>query len=197
MNSKVSALLEQIDDLEDRLEDEFEKHRTELGFVNKNGGIVFDEKILLEHLGLKTGLLEYVLNLRLMVVLTAPAIYGMIIPFVLIDLTVVIYQAVCFPVYGLEPVRRSDFLVFDRRHLVYLNALEKFNCLYCTYANGVIGFIREVAARTEKYWCPIKHARRLHYVHSQYRHFEDYGDGDAYKRWIDSFKEKPSRTPRS
>lgn len=76
-----------------------------------------------------------------------------------------IYQAVCFPAYGLVKVRRIDYLVFDRRHLAYLNALEKLNCAYCSYANGIIAFVREVAGLTEKHWCPIKHARRVLAAH--------------------------------
>ena len=60
----------------------------------------------------------------------------MIVPFVLLDLFVTIYQAVCFPVYGIPKVERRTYLVFDRHHLAYLNALEKLNCAYCAYANG-------------------------------------------------------------
>lgn len=31
------------------------------------------------------------------------------------------------------------YVVFDRRHLAYLNAIEKLNCAYCEYGNGVFG----------------------------------------------------------
>jgi hypothetical protein len=94
------------------------------------------------------------------VVLTAPVIYAVIVPLVLLDLFVTIYQRVCFPVYGIPKVNRGDYLIFDRHHLAYLNALEKLNCAYCSYANGLIAYVREIAGRTEQYWCPIKHARR-------------------------------------
>ena len=55
------------------------------------------------------------------------------------------YQAICFPVYKIPKVRRRDYLVFDRHHLAYLNIIEKINCAYCSYANGAIAFMREVA----------------------------------------------------
>jgi hypothetical protein len=44
---------------------------------------------------------------------------------------------------------------FDRRKLAYLNAIEKLNC---DYANGILTYAREIASRTEQFWCPIKHA---------------------------------------
>jgi hypothetical protein len=34
------------------------------------------------------------------------------------------------------------------------------------YANGVFAYVREVGSRTEQYWCPIKHARRVLGVHA-------------------------------
>jgi hypothetical protein len=122
-----------------------------------------------------------VLNARPLTVLTAPVIYALIVPLLLLDLFVTAYQAACFPAYGIPKVRRSDYLVFDRHHLRYLNAIEKLNCAYCSYANGLIAYVREIAGRTEQYWCPIKHARRVIGAHPRYAMFEDYGDADGYK----------------
>jgi hypothetical protein len=78
-------------------------------------------------------------------------------------------------------VRRSDYLVFDRHHLSYLNGLEKLNCAYCSYANGLLAYAREIAGRTELHWCPIKHARRVLGAHGTYHEFDDYGDAEAYQ----------------
>ena len=85
-------------------------------------------------------------------------------------------------VYGIARVRRSDYVVMDRHHLAYLNAIEKINCEYCGYANGVFAYVREIAARTEQYWCPIRHARRIPAPHTRYRNFVDYGDAQGYHR---------------
>ena len=124
--------------------------------------------------------------------ITAPVIYSVIVPLVLLDLFVTVYQAVCFPVYGIPKVRRRDYLVFDRHHLAYLNALEKLNCAYCAYANGLIAYVREIASRTEEYWCPIKHARRLIGAHAYCATFEDYGDAEGYRRRLEELRETPA-----
>ena len=58
---------------------------------------------------------------------------------------------------------------------------EKINCLYCSYASGIINYGREIASRTEQYWCPIKHAHKLVDVHQRYANFLDYGDAQDYK----------------
>jgi hypothetical protein len=71
--------------------------------------------------------------------------------------------------------------VVDRHRLAYLNTIEKLNCVYCGYGNGVIAYAHEVIARTEQYWCPIRHARRVHGAHERYPDFFDYGDAEAYR----------------
>ena len=88
----------------------------------------------------------------------------------------------CFPIYGIARVRRSVYIVIDRQHLAYLNAIEKFNCMYCGYANGVLAYVREIAGRTEQYWCPIRHAVRVRAPHAHYRAFVDYGDAKGYRQ---------------
>jgi hypothetical protein len=115
-------------------------------------------------------------NTRPLVALTSPIIYSLIVPFALADLWVSLYQTLCFPVYRMRPVERAAFFKLDRAKLPYLNAIEKLNCLYCSYVNGVIGYVREVAARTEQYWCPIKHAEDPHTTHDRYTGFAAYGE---------------------
>ena len=138
---------------------------------------------------IKTRLSLYIRNANPLVVLTAPVIYSLIVPFVLLDVSVMIYQAICFPVYKIPKVRRRDYLVFDRHHLAYLNILEKINCAYCSYGNGVVAFAREVSARTEVYWCPIKHARRVLGPHPYYQGFADFGDAEAFRGKFDQMKD--------
>ncbi len=119
---------------------------------------------------------------------TAPIIYSLIVPICLLDLWVTLYQQVCFRAYGIVRVDRSKFIVVDRHHLAHLNGIEKVNCVFCGYANGVFAYVREVAGRTEQYWCPIRHASRVRGAHRQYRHFVDYGDAEGYKRRLLSFR---------
>lgn len=117
-------------------------------------------------------------------VLTAPVIYSLVIPALIMDAFVQLYQAVCFPVYGIPKVNREDYIKQDRHRLRYLNSVKKVNCAYCAYFNGVIAFVREVAGRTEQYWCPIKHAVAPKDRHPRYQNFVDYGDAQRLEqRW--------------
>lgn len=115
-------------------------------------------------------------------VLTAPIIYSIYIPLTLLDLMASIYQTVCFPIYGIEKVNRSDYVVIDRHKLSYLTWLEKLNCVYCGYGNGVLAYVSEIASRTESYWCPIKHEQKVQGPHQRYDSFCEYGDEPAYDR---------------
>lgn len=132
----------------------------------------------------RIGLFCFLRRSRLLVVLSAPVIYAGWLPFLLMDLFVTLYQAVCFPICGIPKVRRSDDLVFDREDLPYLNAIEKFNGFHCSYGNGVAAYTRKVAARTEQYWCPIKHARRVRDAHARYPRFFDHGDAEAFRQGL-------------
>ena len=98
------------------------------------------------------------------------------------------YQFICFPAYGIPKVRRRDYIALDRHKLAYLNSMEKFNCAYCSYVNGLLAYVSEIAGRTEQYWCPIKHALRLKTTHSRYQHFIDYGDAEGYRRRIEEIR---------
>ena len=187
MDSKIAALMEKIQVLESELEAELAKRQADLRFGLEKGEALFEEEVLRRHRELKIRLSTYVLKAPPLVILTAPFIYALIVPFVLLDLFVTVYQFICFPVYGIPKVRRSNFLVFDRHHLAYLNILEKLNCAYCSYGNGLIAYVREIASRTEQYWCPIKHARRLIGAHARYAVFADYGDADGFKKSLQNF----------
>lgn len=182
MNERIVQLLDRLKALDEEIEAEFARSRAELRFGLEKGRVLFEQEILRRHRELQTSLKTYLLNARPLIVLTAPVIYAMIVPLLLLDVAVTIYQAVCFRAYGIERVKRADYFVFDRSHLAYLNALEKLNCAYCSYANGLIAYAREIAGRTEQYWCPIKHARRTMGAHPYYRAFVDYGDADAYRQ---------------
>ena len=130
------------------------------------------------------GLWVYLKGVRLPVLLTAPLIYFCVIPFILLDFSVVVYQAVCFPLNGIPKVRRRNYLIFDRGRLPYLNAIEKLGCVYCSYANGLLAYVVEIAARTEQHFCPIKHAAEVPTPHTRYAHFLPYGDAGAYRNRV-------------
>ena len=62
--------------------------------------------------------------------------------------------------------------------------------MYCGYFNGLISYVQEIAARTEQYWCPIKHARKISTIHSRYKFFFEYGDGEEYKKNLEEIRQK-------
>lgn len=180
MTERLQALLQRLHEVETDIEQEVARHRDELQVRLTETGVQFEQSVLARQKALRRRLGRYVADAPPLFVLTAPVIYAGIVPFLLLDLFVTIYQWICFPVYGIAKVRRADHLVFDRSSLAYLNLIEKINCAYCSYGNGVLAYAREIAARTEQYWCPIKHARKLAASHNRYEQFAPYGDGEHY-----------------
>ena len=66
--------------------------------------------------------------------------------------------------------------------------IEKINCAYCSYANGLLAYLQEIAGRTEQFWCPIKHAKRIKTLHSRYQKFFSYGDAQTYRSQVDKIR---------
>jgi hypothetical protein len=179
--SPVERLKEAIRTLEAELDADLSERRAALRYRIERGRVTFDREVLARHRELRVRLGEFLAAARPMVILTAPVIYALILPFAILDLCVTLYQAICFPVYGIVRVRRADHIVIDRQHLAYLNGLQKLNCVYCGYCNGLTSYVREIAARTEQYWCPIKHARRTAGPHDRSAGFVDYGDAEGFR----------------
>lgn len=184
MKSRIDELMARIEALQNELEGEYLKTREE--WARKKADLA--DELARQQRRYKTGLFRFIVRSRILVLLTAPVIYAGWIPFLLMDLFVTLYQTICFPVYRIPRVRRGDYIAFDRADLPYLNLVEKFNCFYCSYGNGVAAYTREVAARTEQYWCPIKHARRIKAAHDRYPKFFDYGDAEAFQQGLNRLR---------
>ncbi len=182
MAETLEKLQARLAEIEAQLEQVWEESRAQWRYRLTRGRIEFEDGVREAHRQARLRLWLFLRHSRLLVMLTAPVIYSVIIPFALLDLFVTLYQAICFPAYGIARVRRRDHVVIDRHHLGYLNLIQKLNCLYCGYGNGVLAYAREVAARTEKYWCPIKHARRVKGAHGYYGAFCDFGDAEGFLR---------------
>lgn len=148
MAPSIDQLIEQIRSLQSQLEAELAIGHANLNYTLHSGRARFEQEVLRAHKALRVNLTRYVSNADVMHIVTAPVIYSLIVPFVLLDIFITVYQAVCFPVYGIEKVKRRDYLIFDRHHLAYLNLLEKVNCAYCSYGNGLLAYAREIAGRT-------------------------------------------------
>ncbi len=188
MNPKISELLARIQQMELEIEQEMKRKRAELQADFEETRVRFEREVLEQQRRFKTGILPYLLSANLLSVLTAPVIYSVLFPMLLLDLSITVYQHICFRAYGIPRVKRSDYFVYDRAHLAYLNLIEKINCAYCSYGNGLMAYGREVVARTEQYWCPIKHARKVMAAHPYYTGFVDFGDAQSYKDELEKLR---------
>jgi hypothetical protein len=188
MNPIISELLARIQHMESEIELEMKRKRAELQADFDETRVRFEREVLEQQRRFKTGVISYLLTANLLSVLTAPVIYALLFPILLLDLSVTIYQHICFRAYGIPRVKRSDYFVYDRTHLAYLNLIEKINCAYCSYGNGVMAYGREVVARTEQYWCPIKHARKIMAAHPYYTGFVDFGNAQSYKDELENLR---------
>ncbi|MEI7452067.1 MAG: hypothetical protein WCK37_02550 [Candidatus Falkowbacteria bacterium] len=117
--------------------------------------------------------------------ISAPFIW-LPLPFIiLLDLVTSLYQVICFPIYKIDYVKRSEYiLILDRNKLAYLNPLEKIGCMYCGYSNGLFLYLKEVAGRTEKYWCGIMHEGKPGFkvqTDQTKQKFAAYGDEQDFK----------------
>ena len=193
MNSKVDEILKQIRALEEEVENEIRSTKVQFQSELAKKKALFDQKVLVQQKRFKEGLLRYVLSASLRCVLSIPFIYSVLIPLLLLDLFATIYQWVCFPLYRIPRVKRSDYFFYDRSHLAYLNLIEKINCAYCSYANGFAAYFREIVGRTEQYWCPIKHAQKILQAHAHYRNFTEFGAAQQYREQLTELRDKLSK----
>ncbi len=190
MHDRIVQLLDRIVELQKDLEDELEQRQAEFRYHFERRRIRFEKEVLESQRKFKIGLFQFIRKARITSLLSIPVIYGLAIPLLIVDLSVTVYQWICFTLWRMERVRRRDYLVLDRGQLAYLNLIEKLNCLYCSYANGLAAYIREVASRTEQYWCPIKHARRVNQPHPRYWHYSDFGDAEGYRSALSGFRDE-------
>ena len=188
MPPRVERFVDRIHDAEERLAREAkDQHRRWQSRVRR-GRVWFDKELRETHRRLRQSIPGYILEGDLFSLLTAPVIYSLLLPLVLLDFWVTLYQSVCFPIYGMTRVPRRRYFAIDRHKLAYLNGIEKVHCTFCSYANGLIAYVREVAARTEQYWCPIKHARVIPAPHQRYPVFLDYGDAPGYRNELPTLR---------
>ncbi len=188
MNDHIRHLMDQIESLENELNQALQEQQVNLSFKIKGKRVEFEKSIKQAHKKLKIGFFKWLGN-RPINLITAPIIYGMIAPMALLDLFLWFYQTTCFPIYKIKKVKRSDYMIFDRHQLSFLNSIEKFHCTYCAYGNGLIAYATEILARTEQYFCPIKHARKMIGTHARYRKFIDYGDASDYQNRLEQFRQ--------
>ena len=188
MSPHVERFVDRLQEAEDDLKREVKARRRRWRHRVHRGRVWFDKELRETHRKLRQSIPAYIVEGNFLSLLTAPIIYSLLFPLVLVDLWVTVYQSICFPIYGMARVPRRRYFAIDRHKLAYLNGIEKMHCTFCSYANGLIAYVREVAARTEQYWCPIKHARTLPAPHQRYPVFLDYGDARGYREALPALR---------
>ena len=188
MNDRITQILAQMAALEDDLRAAVHDQESRMFFQIKGKRVEFERSVKAAHRKLKTNFFRWLVTNRPQNLITGPIIYGMVLPLMLLDFFVSFYQFTCFPIYGVRKVRRADYIVFDRQHLGYLNFIEKFHCTYCAYSSGLMGYMAEIVARTEEYFCPIKHAHKILGTHARYNRFLAYGDAADYEARLEKFR---------
>lgn len=182
MASRLDDLRVHMAQLEREFDEELQAARERWRYRIEAGRVRFEREAREAHRRLKQSVPRFLRESSPLTVITAPIIYSLFVPIAILDVWVSGYQALCFRAYGIARVPRRAYVVIDRQHLSYLNGIEKLNCVFCGYANGVFAYVREIAGRTEQYWCPIRHAKRVRGPHSHYREFVEFGDATGYRR---------------
>ncbi len=182
INAQITGLKLQISQLEEQLAQIRKNQQLKYHYKTRGRRVVFEDQVKRQHKDQRTGIIDYMKMLSWKTYLTGSIVYFMIVPFAFLDLCVTIFQKICFWAWEIPKVHRPTFVFVDRHHLEYLNGIEKLYCIFCGYANGVIGFTREVAARTEQFWCPIKHATKVVQAHEHYANYISFGDAEGWLR---------------
>ncbi len=196
MDSRIRHLLDEIAALEEDLGVALRDQESSALFKIRGKRVEFEQAVREAHGRLKTGFFRWLVTNRPANLITGPIIYSMIVPLVILDVFVSFYQATCFPIYRITRLRRGDFIVFDRQQLEYLNFIEKFHCTYCAYASGLVSYVSAIIGKTEEYFCPLKHARRILGSHARYNRFLDYGDAADYEGRLEEFRRNLDDTPK-
>lgn len=195
MKESLQEILAKIESLQESLSEKYDELAKKYGYALEKRKIQFQEAFRRENRKEKISTWKYLASKNLRFILSIPFIYGMIIPALFLDICATLYQHTAFRLYRIPRVKRADYIVFERRYLDYLNWLERINCLYCSYVNGLFAYCVEIAARTERFWCPIKAASKPRFTHGWYQEFADYGSakewkeksGDHENAFVDSF----------
>jgi len=188
MNSRINDILEQISKLKEKLIQEYEKVTKKYDFSLEKWKVIFPQKIKEYQKRFKKNVWKYIFTAKVRHILSIPFIYSIAIPVIILDLFLLIYQYTAFLLYGIPKVKRKDYIIYDRKYLSYLNIIQKVNCMYCSYVNGLFAYAAEIWGRTEKYWCPVKHHKKLKSTHDWYGSFSDYGDPKWFEDMINNNK---------
>ncbi len=182
MQQTIRDILKKIESLNQDLKIEYDKMSEKYGFSLEEKRVIFLEEMRKRNRNMKLPTWRFPISaMNVRQIIAIPFILSMIFPVVILDLCITIYHGIAFRLYGIPRVKRSEYIIFDRRFLDYLNMIQKVQCLYCSYVNGLFAYSVEIAGRTERYWCPLKAAHKPKFSHGWYQDFADYGNPEEWK----------------
>lgn len=126
--------------------------------------------------------MEYIKNTNTLIkhIIAIPIVSSLFFPLVILDIWAEIYHRICFPLYKVPYLKRNNYIKIDRHKLKYLSFWQKAYCVYCGYANGIVGYWVKMAGVTEKYWCGIQHEKNANFIppkhHEEFSKFNDEED---------------------
>lgn len=185
ISDQIAELFDNLQALEEKLQKDLEAQQKKFQYAIWKRRVRFDAAVRQHHKTFRTTVRQFLKDSTLLAMFVSPLVYVVFIPLVMLDVLLFLFQLVCAPVYGIPKVKRAEYIVLDRHNLAYLNPIEKLNCVYCGYANGLLAYARAIAARAEVHWCPIKHALKTKGAMRQYYNYADYGDAEGYRQLKD------------
>lgn len=190
MSERIETLLNEIESMKRKLKEEIEAQEHQISYKVHNGRIRFEDDVIEQQKKNMKNMFLWFKDIPLLHLLSSPLVYAMVIPALFLDIMLFFYQKVVFAIYKFKPIRRSDYIVYDRQYLAYLNPIEKINCMYCSYFNGLMQYASAIAGRSELYFCPIKHAKKIAYAHKYYYAFFAYGDEVDYQEKLETLRKQ-------
>jgi len=193
MSDKIKEIIAEIEAMKVKLGEEIAQQESQISYEIHNGYVRFEKDVLEKQKENMKNLLIWFREIPLLHLLSSPLIYAMIVPAIILDIILFVFQQVIFRIYKFKFIKRSDYILFDRQYLGYLNPIEKLNCMYCSYFNGLMHYASAIASRTELYFCPIKHAKKIAYKHEHYDDFLIYGDEEDYQKKSKALRENSQK----
>ena len=115
--ARIREVLEEISRLEQELGQIIQSQQQRIRYRVEGTKIRFEQAVRESHARLRKSLPQWFLESSPRNVLSAPVIYAMIVPFVILDIGLTVYQAICFRLYGVPRVKRSQFIVLSLIHI--------------------------------------------------------------------------------
>ena len=92
MNTSLNDILERISQLEEELQSELKRRRDALEANFDHRRVHFEQAIVERHRRFKTSLLSYITQADLRNAISAPVIYSLIVPMLMLDAALTVYQ---------------------------------------------------------------------------------------------------------